>query len=186
MTRLLEEKPKIIINAKLAEQFLNQFEVLILKPIKDLLKSKTSHLYIFALMSVALDNLSNIRYCGVHTVQSGSGYRYRKFINKYMPKEYRREAYHLYEDFRCKIVHEFQLKHFDLRQDKKSYSHHLKKQSKKDLVILNSTKFFGAINEAFTKLKTEIVSNKSSDAFKTLISSKYRLWYHTHTKHHKD
>jgi hypothetical protein len=176
MSKLIGKKLEIINDKASAEKYLNQFEGLILKPIKKILETKESHFYGFVLMSVALDNLSNIRFYGDFPCQKKVGFRYRKFIKEYMPQEYKKEIHHLYEDFRCKIVHQFQLKHYDLRQDKDSHKNHLKR--KNNLIILNSTKFYDAIKKAFDKLKTEILQNDSNVALQALIKNRYNLWFH--------
>jgi hypothetical protein len=164
------------------ENLIARFECWILKPLQeDVADQSRSHFILFILFSVAIDNLASIRYLGEipDTVEGAVGKRYREFIRNYMPAKYKRFADVLYKGFRCKLVHEFQLEGFDIRQDLKSREQHLSEVLNKN-ICLNSEEFLKDLIFAFNKLKMDMLGTTAKKhILEAFEKTSYKHWVHT-------
>jgi hypothetical protein len=160
------------------KDFLGKYERWILAPIReDLMRQDRSHFNVFILLSVVLDNLASIRYSyEIPDSEKGAvGKRYRKFIKEYMPNVYKKYAGKLYSGFRCKLVHEFQLNYFDIRQNCPSL-HLTEVENKK--ICLESSCLGEAVLSAFEKLKGQLIgSTPIPQIVEAFSKSSYRGWY---------
>lgn len=160
------------------EDFLSKFERWILVPLQeDVKREDRSHFNIFIVLSAVIDNLACIRYSfEIPDKEKGAvGMRYRKFIREYMPSEYTMYADQLYKGFRCKLVHEFQLDDFDIRQN--CPDRHLQ-VVEKGKICLDSSKLSQDVMRAFETLKQQMVGPKArKDIVESFRKSNYRDWY---------
>ncbi len=114
---------------KIIEETLSNFKKWVLKPLDKYIFNETNnHFIAFIVMAAAIDNLASMRYLTSISDTEERSYaakRYTEYIKNYFPQGYKKYSYNLWQYFRCKIVHRFQLEYFDLRQDKQTYSKHL-------------------------------------------------------------
>jgi hypothetical protein len=96
-----------------------------------------------------------------------------------MPNKYKKYSWHLYNNFRCMIVHKFQLSYFDLQQSKESEKLHLQELDN-GKVCLNSTRLYGDVCEAYEKLKEELIGKKKNlEAIKSFCKAGHKNFVHT-------
>ncbi len=149
----------------------------LLKPLKKEIRKtkKENHFRFFVLLSVVIDNLANIRYLGEIPGINKGGERFKKFVEIYMPRYNKND---LYYNFRCKLVHAFQIEGFDLQQKPHTRRLHLKKFPN-GVVCLNSSEFLKDVLKAHKKLKSEMVGRHADKAIlESFKNSSYKPWLH--------
>ena len=161
----------------------SKLELWMIKPLRaDVRKHTTrNHFIPFVVFSILIDNMASIRYLGEFPDTPGNsnvGKRYRKFIKEYMPAKYKKQRHPLYEGFRCKLVHKFQLDSFDIGQSPASRKHHLEKVNNGN-TFLHSQEFLKELIIGFLYLKKYLVGPKSKAVIvNSLAASDYRTWTH--------
>lgn len=166
----------------LAENVISKFEKWVLVPLKkDIEDPERNHFNAFILLSVVIDNLASIRYQSEFPdkVKGNIGKRYQKFITSYLPAKYKDFAPVLYKDFRCKLVHAFQIQGFDVQQEETARGHHLKKLKTGDL-CLHTHELLKDVLEAFQQFKSELLGpNQKSEVVAAFKNADYHGWSHT-------
>ncbi|MFH1368050.1 MAG: hypothetical protein ABII64_02860 [Elusimicrobiota bacterium] len=156
---------------------LNKLDSWILKPLgRDIKYYKSRNQFIsFIILSIVIDNLASIRYKEEipDKIRGAVGMRYKKFIENYMPREYKIHKDHLYVDFRCKIIHVFQLKYFDLQQSKLSEKYHLEIMPSGD-ICLNSKCFYKDVYKAYGKLRRDLTGKTAAPEYGPLSHTEIR------------
>jgi hypothetical protein len=165
-----------------AENILAHYDRWVLKHLRaDVRRHKSrNHFILFVMFSVALDNLASIRFLGEmpDKPRLQGGARYRRFITEYMPPKYSAHADLLYKGFRCKLVHQFQLDGFDLRQDRESRNLHLEPVEHGN-VCLHSDIFLKDILSAFKRVKRDLVGRKAKPQIVAAFEkTDYKYWIH--------
>ncbi len=166
----------------IAENNLERFDRWVLAPLRALVANQQqSHVAAFILISVAIDELSTMRYRGeIPDREHGPvRRRYEKFITTYFPTSYKEHAPLLYNGFRCKLVHEFQLEGIDIQQDEASKERHLKRLGG-NIVCLNSTRLLEDLVSAFERLKRDLIGPTADPAaVSSFEKGGYKRWTHT-------
>ena len=159
-----------------------KYEKWILDPLaEDVRRQDRSQFNVFIVISAAIDNLASIRFLGEisHGAKDGVSKRYRKFIREYFHPKYAAFAKRLYTGFRCKLIHEFQLKGFDIRQDLASRSSHLSTDSMGN-VCINSECLYEDLMSSFVKLREDMVGPKAkSEIVGSFSKTGHGYWFHT-------
>ena len=166
-----------------AKNVLDSFEKWVLVPLRRVLigNPKETHFIAFVILCVAIDNLASIRYLGDYPPKRQRYHgkkRYKDFIENYMPKPYQAFSNTLYEDFRCNLVHQFQLTVFDVQQSPSSEKMHLQR-IRNGKICLNSRLLYEDIRSAYKKLRKELIGkHPDKQALTSFSNAGYQKWSH--------